>query len=158
MEINQRLTEKAKDGQYKFKRYPLIALREDIEEGMEDLVHYKLNIAILAFTDKNYTTAQRREHVFKPILIPLYDEFLRQLKLSGLFLWPGSGTGTLKIPTHKKYNRYFWGTSSTNGNVANIFTDPLDAIEIIGLEVNRNVGRCKTIGRLFDSTFDSNFN
>lgn len=154
-EINLRLIEKGKDSVYKFKRYPLIALRLDVQEEVySGLIHYRLNLGIFAFTDKNYTSAQRREKVFKPILYPLYDEFLRQLKLSGLFLW----SGELKIPKHKKFDRYFYGTGTDNGNTKNIFADPLDAIEILDLEINRNVNTCRTIGKIFDSTFDSNFN
>ena len=157
-EINLRLTEKSKDSTTKYKRYPLIALRLDTtEEVYGRLHHFKLNIGIFAYTDKNYTSAQRKELVFKPILYPLYYEFLRQLKLSGWFTWPPT---SLDVPKHTKVDRYFWGTGTENGNTKNIFSDPLDAIEILNLEVNLDMKKCKALlaDQLFDDSFDLTFN
>jgi hypothetical protein len=65
-EISNRLLMKDKDRVFKFQKYPLFALRLPIEETVTfDYVHeVNLNIAILAFTDKNYKAQDRYEEVF----------------------------------------------------------------------------------------------
>lgn len=135
-DINLRLLEKDKDSVYKYQKYPLVALRLDVVEQIsEGLIHYNLNIAILAFTDRNYTSVERTENVFKPILYPLYNNFLKHLRNSGIFTWPNYMTQ----PEHTKIDRYYWGTPGSEGNVKNIFSDPIDAIEIVDLKINKRI-------------------
>lgn len=134
LEIAQKLLSKKEGKVFTYSKYPLIALRLDIpEEVSSGFIHYTLNLGIYAFTNKNYTTQQRYEHVFKPILYPLYDSFFQKLYESGLFSWD---IKDLERPPHIKIDRPFWGTPSEEKNEANIFNDPLDAIEIINLKIN----------------------
>jgi hypothetical protein len=136
MEIAARLLEKGKDSRYEYQRYPLIALRLDTpEEKKNGMIMHTLNIAILDMTDAGYTAEQRYANVIKPVLTPLYKSFLRHLKLSGLFTW----SGNQEEPPHVKIDRPFWGTSQANGNTANIFSDPLDAIELLNLKINQPI-------------------
>ncbi len=128
-EIANRLTMKDKDSVYKYQKYPLVALRLPVTEKTNDDIHeFELNIAILAFTDKSYIADKRYEMVFKPVLYPLYREFLDALAVHpGMML-----TG---IPEHDKVDRLFWGVSENEGNSKYLFNDPLDAIELINLKL-----------------------
>jgi hypothetical protein len=132
VEINERLLKKNDDKVFKYQKYPLIALRwetpEDVSNGMVD---YNLNIVFLYSTEKKNTAEQRHENVIKPILTPLYEQFLIELKRSGLFQWEGDQ----KTPPHTKLDRPYWGVSQENGNIKNIFSDPLDGIEITNLRI-----------------------
>jgi hypothetical protein len=124
------------DKVFKYQRYPLVALRLDIPEVKHDgVIDYTLNIAILAFTDKQYTDEQRYEHVFKPVLYPLYQLFLDKLRDSGLFMWDG----WRDFPDHTKVDRPFYGTAGATLNQENVFDDPLDAIEILDLKISQTI-------------------
>ena len=140
LEIAQRLTDKDKDKVYKYQKYPLIALRMDIQESVsKGIWSYSLNILILNYTDKKWNAEQRMEKIFKPVLYPIYERFMGELRNSNLFFWPGNQD----YPEHTKVDRPFWGTESQQqGNVKNIFNDPIDAIEIIGLKLNQRVKNC----------------
>lgn len=136
LEIANRLLEKEQDKIFKYKKYPLIALRMDFPEDVYDgLWHFDLNIVLLAFTDKNYNTEERYEKVFKPVLYPLYQAFLKQIKDSGLFMWDGAQN----VPPHTKVDRPFWGIEEREKNSKYIFNDPLDGIELINLRLNQIV-------------------
>ncbi len=135
VELNRELMAQDKDRSYKFKKYPLVALRMDIPETVSNgYWQYKLNIAIMMSTQKQYNAADRMVHVFKPILYPMYESFLRLLTASGTFTWPERLE--MDIPPHTKIDRPFWGTPTTEGNIANIFEDALDAIEIVDLQIS----------------------
>jgi hypothetical protein len=138
LEINNRLVQKSK-GDFKYQLYPLIALRMDFEEDIDNgLIKYNLNLAILNRTEKNYNAEERYTNVFKPILYPLYEAFMDKLKKAGIFQWDGNYT----LPPHTKIDRPYYGTSSEEQNVKNIFSDTLDAIEIIGLKLSQRIKRC----------------
>ncbi len=139
LEIVNSLLEKDKDKVYKYQKYPLIALRMDFDEVPGPLWDFTLNIAIVMLTDKNYSSQQRYERVFKPILYPLYEAFLRQLKDVGHFYWEGE---SLIIPPHTKTDRLFYGTTGAEGNDAYLFNDPLDAIELTNLKISKRDKNC----------------
>lgn len=135
LEIANRLLEKSQDSVYMYQKYPLIALRMDVPEDSDDgLNHYKLNIAIVTLTEKNWNAEERMTNVIKPVLAPLYDRFIRELGNVGLFTWEGDS----RKPPHTAIIRPYWGTAQKEGNAANIFNDPLDAIEIVNLELIRS--------------------
>lgn len=134
-EINLRLIKQDGDPILKKEKYPLIALRMDIpEENDNGIIRYKLNLAIVEYTSKTDYVIDRYAKVIKPVLYPLYESFLVKLKQSGLFFWDGNQ----RMPKHTKIDRPYWGTPNDKGNTENIFSDPLDCIEIINLEVNQN--------------------
>jgi len=138
LEINNRLVAKSK-GDYKYQLYPLIALRMDFEEEVTGgLWSYNLNLAILNRTEKHYNAEERYTNVFKPILYPLYEAFMNKLKIAGKFQWEGVQT----LPPHTKIDRPYYGTSSEEQNVKNIFSDTLDAIEILNLRITSRIKRC----------------
>lgn len=135
--ISKALSSKDKDAQKKFQKYPLIALRLDVPEDVADGVEYTLNIVIAGKSKLEYTTPQRYANVIKPILVPLYEAFLLELRNSGLFMWSGT-----KNPPHTKIDRPFWGIEETEQNGAYIFNDCLDAIELVNLKINSTNKKC----------------
>lgn len=137
LEIANRLKEKDQDKVYKYQKYPLIALRMDIPETHRgDMVDYSLNIAIVGFTDKNYNAQERYTNVIKPVLSPIYEALMDELKHH--FVW----TNNRYRPEHVKIDRPFWGTTNPNWNSKYIFSDPLDAIEIQNLKITKELNRC----------------
>lgn len=136
-EIANRLNMKDKDSIYKFQKYPLFVLRLDFpEEVTSDYVHeVSLNMAILAFTDKNYRAPQRYENVFHPVLMPLYFDFFEKVQDS-------SETMGIGRPKHTKIDRPFWGVEELSRNTAYIFNDPLDAIELQNLNLKLLDNNC----------------
>jgi hypothetical protein len=138
LEINNRLLAASKDVEKQYKKYPLVALRLDIPEtNSAGMVYFSLNIAILANTEKNYNAEDRYDKVFKPVLYPLYELFLNRFRQAGLFIFKDS------IPQHTKIDRPYWGTTQKEGNVANILSDPLDAIELVDLKFSKTLNNCK---------------
>jgi len=146
-EIASRLRELAKYKTTQEKRYPLIALRVDIpgEVVGNVKVFNSLNIGIITVTDRGYNAEERMANVIKPILYPLYYQFLRGLKTSGLFMWPKGQ----KFPDHVPIERFFWGVGYTGagagaepGSTKELFDDPVDAIEIVNLKLNTTFKTC----------------
>lgn len=138
LEIASILTQ-MEGNQLKYKRYPLVALRLDIVEQVEnDLLKINLNLAIMTLTQENYNAAQRYANVIVPVLYPLFERLMTAIKQSGIYFWPGLS----KYPPHTKIDRPYWGTQFKEGNQANIFNDPIDAIEILDLKINKRINKC----------------
>lgn len=138
IDINKELVKKDKNPVEKDKKYPLIALRLDSpEEIVGDVVKYNLNIAILATTSKNYNAEQRYTYVIKPVLLPLYELLMDRLH-KHKFFWPGDQS----YPPHTKIDRPYWGIEGSEGNASYIFSDPLDAIEIVNLKLSKRANIC----------------
>lgn len=137
IEINNRQDQRAKDGILKSQRYPLIALKQPFRErfngnGLKEL---KLNMVILAQTTQDRNADERRKMVFHPVLYPLLDQFFYALKKSGLFTWKNMS----EPPVCEKIDWPHWGTTTPQGNEKNYFTDPLDAIELIDLQLTQRI-------------------
>jgi len=137
-EINYRLLSRNVNPTLKNSKYPLIALRLDTKaKVVGGMLQYTLNIAILSKTDKNYNAEERETNVFIPILNPIYDAFMKALGDSGLFTW-----GADELPPHTRVDRYFWSTPPDAKETKNVFTDPLDAIELIDLQISSEIKNC----------------
>lgn len=140
-EISNRLTQKNIDPIKKKQRYPLIALKMDIAETVRGDVHdFRLNLVIATISDIGSNAEQRMEKTFKPILYPLYSRFLLQFGNAGKFFWDGQLDQ--QYPPHVKIDRPFWGTEGKEGNIKNIFNDPVDAIEIVDLNFSMREINC----------------
>lgn len=138
-EVDARLQNMAKNPTKEGKKYPLIVLKLDTPEKVDNgILHYKLNVAIVVRTDRSYTASERDEKVFVPVLEPLYESFMVQLRESPHFMWENDQT----YPKHTKIKRYFYGTPKENVNIKHIFSDPLDAIELVDLEINSEIKNC----------------
>lgn len=121
------------------KKYPLIVLFTDIPEtfGTADGYYGKVtipSIAIACITDNNLKAMQRLEQNFKPILIPIFEEFKRQLARNSSFI-----VGAPQNIKMKKWNRYFWGKQKFGTKL----NDFVDAIEIQNLELTLNNPKCQ---------------
>lgn len=121
-------------------KYPLICLFEDhkighSKEGLTGITNLKL---IILFSSKPDIDRQTREaNVFRPILYPIYFEFLRQLKISGHF----NIYDETKIQ-HDQINRPHWGNPALYKNDGYLFTDVLDGIEITNLQLETYLPNC----------------
>ena len=137
--IANQLLVKNNDAVFKEQKYPLIALFMDIPGNVEGgMIKYNLHLAILHHTDRNYTTEQRIELVFKPILYPLYWKFMELLIKLGRFTWPGDR----QFPLHNPIDRPYWGMLYEQGTDRYIFNDRLDAIEISDLKISKTIKMC----------------
>lgn len=142
-DIKERLLQKGKTD--KPNRYPLIALFEDFRVtnrvpgifGIADL-----RLIILHFSSKGITREQRETNVFLPILVPIYEEFLKQLRVSGFFMQYGPFR-------HNRIDRPHWGDpglyrSRSGEPDGYIFDEILDGIEIDGLQLQTYFNNCVT--------------
>jgi hypothetical protein len=135
LEIAGRLLEKDEDMNWKYKKYPLIALRLPVVERVKGTTStFKLNIAIINESEVHWTADERMSQNVRPILYPLYNQFLVALFESGIFQ-----NATPPRPEHTRVDRLYWGTQYAQGNEKNIFQDPIDAVELIDLLVVQNL-------------------
>lgn len=131
-DIKTRLIEKTKSNEYKYSRYPLIALFQDFTESHDGTGVFKVKLQmIIGFhSSKDFYTDDRYLKVFKPILYPIYKEFLKQLSNHAAFTIKES-----EQIVHEKIDRPHWGDSAAYGTSSYIFGDVLDAIELRALEL-----------------------
>lgn len=141
IEIIETLAQKSQTGEFVYNKYPLIALFLDagLQRGREIGVYgeFTLHIAIINGTQAEYKAKQRDDENFKPVLMPIYLEFMNQIKKSGRFFI----TSADLIP-HEPINRYYWGKQGLYGNEGNIFNDYVDCIEIKNLKLKVNINYC----------------
>ena len=120
--INIKLMEK-NGGEYAYQKYPLIALRlptlVQVEGGIATI---EANLLIANFTNKHYRPEDRIANVFEEILWPLTKLLVMRIGSSGEFIG--------FEPSYSQIDRLFYGTETGEENIANIFDDPLDAVEI----------------------------
>lgn len=134
-EIADVLKEKGQDSVFKYQKYPLVALRLDTSERWEGgKILFTLNLALIMRTEKGYRAPERYDDVFKPVLYPMLESFFKQLKNVGKFSW----VGDQQFPPCTKADRPYWGTPGAEGNTDLIFNDPLDAIELLDLQISQN--------------------
>ena len=133
-EVVQKLSIMSKNSSAVAVKYPLIAMITDVPERRGTAVNVQSvvridRIVIVTFTDRNYHAEERMKYSFKPILTPIYLEFVKQIRLNSNFILYSE----LLIP-HTKINRLSWGQSA-------LFTereagsDFIDAIDIQNLEL-----------------------
>jgi hypothetical protein len=128
----------------KAKKYPLVALFQDFPETSDTFYYCKVRfpkISIANFTDhEKWDNKQKYDNNFKPILYPIYREFLNQLSRHKNIVG-------VDFP-HVKIDRP--GTQPATGKDGQKdfpnFSDYVDAIEIQNLEITfKTVQFCKTI-------------
>lgn len=120
------------------RKYPLIWLIEDfnVENGKAGLTGVSdVRIMILHNTKKEYTRQQRENLVILPILIPVYNEFLVQMRAIGSFMQYGPFD-------HNRIDRPHWGNPEEWGNKNYLFDEPLDGIEISDLSLQIYLANC----------------
>lgn len=140
IEIATTLSERSQTNEFKFKKYPLIALLQDFPEvkstvGVES--ESNLHIIICMGTDPNWKANKRYDINFRPFLYPIYSELLFQIQKHKKFI-----TVSDESIQHTKIDRLFWGVSTEYGNTKNIFCDHLDIIEITNLKLRVQLNYC----------------
>ena len=141
LEVIETLGQRDKSDSLVFKKYPLIALFQDFPEAMTGTTGIphepRLHMIIAGATRQDYKAPERYEKNFKPVLYPIYSEFLHQLSLHPAFI----SQSAWKIP-HTKTDRLYWGREGLWGNEGNIFNDWIDCIEIRDLRLKVKTKLC----------------
>ena len=108
-------------------KFPLIALFQDFEERNigANRVECSLKVVICTDTESKYVASERYDYTFKPILYPIYEAFIEEIKRS-------QNTETGYEIEHTKIDRVFYGSEN---NEANVFDDFVDAIELKNLVI-----------------------
>ncbi len=135
--IMQNLKDKDEVEAFLGKRYPLICLFQDLTETMGNKIgvyaEVNLNFAIVMSSTAEYKPDERYRVNYKPILQPIYETFIQEIKDSGNFLYPGT------MPVHDKIDRLYYGTQRSvvkdGGNQKNAMWDILDGIEVLNLQL-----------------------
>lgn len=139
----QKLTTKDLDRVLKFQKFPLILLLLDVEEDKDKNKNFGYEfgcrVLMLAKTLKDYTSQQRYTNVFKPVLYPIYNDLITEMKIYKHFY-----NESRNLLPHKKTDRVFWGSESNVGNTATVLNDYLDAIELNfeSIKVSRKTNKC----------------
>jgi len=123
LEIINTLAEKTQSNVFKYKKYPLIMLFQDLDEE-HNKIGYKIpytTIIIATPTNPTFKAKQRYDETFIPILYPIYESLIKNLEVSTFIGWDKE---------HTKIDRVYWGKNGIYGNTGNIFNDFLDAIEV----------------------------
>lgn len=135
LEVVNRLSVKSESSQFFDKKYPLIwmLIGDNIKEEIDYNKAIKrkaigVSIIICSQTKREYSSKERYEHLFIPVLRPLYDEFIKQLKLN-------KSIGSENKYNHTYYENLFWGRNGLYGREGNIFNDMIDAIVIDDLDL-----------------------
>ena len=123
-------------GVKKFEKYPIILLPLDVSSEYNQLFgsfdYSDVTIYIANKTEPTYTAADRLEHSFEPVLYPLYESFMEQLRINPNVLQ----SDNTPFPKHTKIDRFFWGTQLNQNSTKNILNDYLDCIEINKLKIS----------------------
>lgn len=124
-EVRQILSNKSLSNEYKFRKYPLVVLFHDFpvrrEEDNDMYGTATVQMIILHSSTKDKIIDTRYDQVFVPILNPIYDEFVYQLKRHKGLMSPGQ---------HTLIDRPHWGNPDIYGSGGYIFKDVLDGKEL----------------------------
>jgi hypothetical protein len=130
-EVSTRLQELTNSTTNKSKQFPCVILFTDIpvreNQPIGTYGTANLNLIIANWTNPKYTSQQRLDNNFKPILRPIKKEFIKQMSRHLQFGFPL----TTEIQ-RTGIDRYFYGSTM---NDKNAFNDYIDCIEIQNLQV-----------------------
>jgi hypothetical protein len=118
-------------------KFPAFLNFQDIiqERGqMTGLINVRYNLAIVAPVLSEWTTKDRDERVFKPLLRKIYLEFINQIRKSGYFQVPMSDIPHI-------YVEVFTTVKGNNENIKIHYGDYVDAIQLTNftLKVKSNI-------------------
>lgn len=131
-EINEVLTLMSQQGSTDGKQWPLFALLFSFREQHGQIVGVDntadLNIIIARRGNNTDKTPARYNNNFRPVLYPIYLEFLNQLYLSPVFI-----TNTPDYIPHEKWDFPYYNAERDT----NVFNSYVDAIQVkIKLKIN----------------------
>ncbi len=132
-ELIENLVQADKDEEQREYKYPLIHLVRDFYEDHSGVPGYEVNVSLniifIHQTINTYKIEDRDEKVFKPVLIPLKEEFITQLVKHKQV----TAVSRSQI-TYREWKRAFWGNRNLQG-AKNKLTDYVDAIELENLKL-----------------------
>lgn len=134
-EIANRLQELSNSPTEAHKKFPLVILFTDITVDHDMPGFYgsaKLRILVCNYTEPHYTSEQRTELNFKPVIHPIKDELINQISLHGQFTFEDE-------LRYSETDMYFYGSQI---NDRNVFPDRIDATELSNIEININNKNC----------------
>lgn len=122
----------------KNQKYPLVALFRDIREDLNEQLFglgssFKCRFVICTLTTPTLRADDREQKNFKPILIPIFEELIKQISASSFF-----GCPTVENMKIAKWDRYFWGTQAADKNTLNDYIDAIE-VESISLKLINNI-------------------
>lgn len=140
-EINQRLIAMG-NGVEEAKKYPLCWLVCNFAETDNGVIgvdkEVSVNIIVAKFAMSEWSTSERYQRSFDPILTPIYVEFIKQLGLSKSLM-------NMQRPKHTKINEAYWGRDGVLGKKGeNILVDYIDAILINNLQLTLKEKKCQS--------------
>lgn len=148
-EMVETLVQMDKSPSHKYNIWPAFLLFLDLSTNTTsnagNYPEIKLQMAIVMPTDPKYKAAERYEHIFEPILYPLWREFIKQLADSGCF---ADYESTI---SYTKYDRPYWGRK---GNTLN---EVVDAIELKDLTLKLIPGAQAPVVEPAEQFFDPEF-
>lgn len=122
-EIETTLAQFEASRQHYNKKYPLIALFEDVlQRVVNGITEVRFTLVICYNSDREYKSKDRYREVINPILMPIYEELLNQILESGLYYG--------YQVKHDMIVRPFAGGAGERGTKGALFSDILDAIEM----------------------------
>jgi len=142
LELQESLIQLGKTSTGKYMKYPLVFLFVDVKEPVGYVGEYadlSLRLAIINFTKNTYKAKERLETNFKPIIMPIYHELMRQITLAGDMFLGANNVDNIK---HNVTRRYYWGTEAQSGSTANTFPDFIDGLDIDNLKLKYYLNRC----------------
>ena len=127
-EVKERLAQDSLTAEFRAKKYPLVWLVEPFTVsggGPNNAGSTSLQFFIINDSTTGWTRQQRTDNNYKPIIIPIYHELLKQIQVkSDVF-------EIVNIAKHSYTDRPFWGKDQQNA-----INDVFDCREITGLEIN----------------------
>ncbi|MES2428240.1 MAG: hypothetical protein V4560_14770 [Bacteroidota bacterium] len=132
-ELLETLAQADGSSEERFNKYPLIHLVQDVtvERGSDVGIFgtTSLNIVFIHQTEQTYKVEDRDAKVFKPVLWPIYYDFMAQLYNSKWFVM--NDTGEYR---HQVTKRAYWGNRKLKSSEL-ILNDFVDAIEVRNLNL-----------------------
>jgi hypothetical protein len=122
--------------------FPLVWLimpfTEDIDNDLRTFADVTFDVSIAMPTETKFTQQDRDDQVFKPRLLPVYDEVINQLKAEPRFemIW-------VERVKHTRLIRPYWGGGFINGqDTKNLFDRYVDEVYMrnIRLKINNIIG------------------
>jgi hypothetical protein len=134
-EVIDVLASYSKTEEFSKQKYPRIILLQDFVEKRgtsPDLdAELSLQLLIVAGSNATYRAVDRMSNVFKPVLYPIYEAFIKELSSIGIFWREG-------FP-HEKIDRLMLsnalGAAMAAGDTKSLLNDHLDGIEIRNLNL-----------------------
>ncbi|MDR1673226.1 MAG: hypothetical protein LBS09_07195 [Bacteroidales bacterium] len=140
--ILQTLSSYDRTAEFAKQKYPLIALLCDFVEYVQSDKQYErwadLHLLIVADSNRDYREEERLEKVYKPILIPIYEAFMDELKNNTNYV--SEVTNSIYGYAGEEFIKRYALSNALNESVKqqglkSLFNDHLDGIEIRNLRL-----------------------